>query len=353
MTSIFDLNLATYLRTGVRRALLLATAVAVSAFAQANNPFNVFQQMLKPGQQPVQPVQPAPNRAAPTPAAPVLPGNANNAAGAAGFFNAITGGGAAAPAANNAAGGQTQDLMRLLTQSGDQIDQPKEIEIGRQLAAVLLGSKPLHPDLLLQRYVNRLGRWISLQSTRPDLPWTFAVLNDDGFNAFAAPGGYIFVTKGLLDRVGDEAELAGILAHEITHVAEKHHLKALRKTAQAGLLTQVIGNQLAGSLGPGLSSQVLALGRDIYSKGLDQSDEYEADRQGVALAARAGFDPYGLVAVLNQLRSVASDNSAFTLTVSTHPPAQLRLDQLEAAMGKRLDALSGKPSITLAQRMGR
>ena len=100
----------------------------------------------------------------------------------------------------------------------ENIDEAKEIEIGRQLAAVLLGSKPLHPDMALQRYVNRLGRWISLQSSRPQLPWTFAVLDDPGFNAFAAPGGYIFVTKGLVDRV-DEAELAGILAHEITHVA--------------------------------------------------------------------------------------------------------------------------------------
>jgi predicted Zn-dependent protease len=270
-----------------------------------------------------------------------------------GILNVLTGA-AGAPASGGTSGaGQTQDLIRLLLQAGEQIDQPKEIEIGRQLAAVLLGSKPLHPDLLLQRYVNRLGRWISLQSSRPDLPWTFGVLNDDGFNAFAAPGGYVFVTKGLLDRIADEAELAGILAHEIHHVTEKHHLKALRKTAQAGLLTHAISSQLTGSLGSGLSSQVLGMGREIYAKGLDQSDEYEADRQGVALAARAGFEPYGLVFVLNQLRTVAADNSAFLLTMSTHPPAQQRLDQLEAAMGKRLDTLSGRPSVTLAQRLAR
>jgi predicted Zn-dependent protease len=306
---------------------------AVAAQAQAPNPvLNIFEQILRPG------TQQAPQ---------------SNATAAGGILNAITGG-AATPAAGTAANAtQVQDLMRLLVQAGEQIDQPREIEIGRQLAAVLLGSKPLHPDMNLQRYVNQLGRWISLQSPRPDLPWTFAVLGDDGFNAFAAPGGYIFVTKGLLVRLNDEAELAGILAHEITHVVEKHHLKALQKAARAGLLTQVIGNQLTGSLGPGLSAQVLALGRDIYTKGLDQTDEYEADRQGVALAARSGFDPYGLAFVLNQLRTATPDNGVFTLTLSTHPPAQTRLDQLELAMGKRLDALSGKPSVALAQRLGR
>lgn len=254
------------------------------------------------------------------------------------------------------AGGTTAnagDLIGLLSQSLSQIDEPKEIEIGRQLAAVLLGSKPLHPDMALQRYVNQLGRWISLQSARPQLPWTFAVLDDPGFNAFAAPGGYVFVTKGLVDRVSDEAELAGILAHEITHVTGKHHLQAIAKTARAGLLTQVVGSQIKGQLAGAVSAQFLSLGRDLYARGLDQGDEFDADRSGVALAARAGFDPYGLVAVLQQLRTATPDNPMFALSLSTHPPAQQRLDLLEQAMGNRLDSLSGQPVITVAQRMER
>jgi predicted Zn-dependent protease len=250
-----------------------------------------------------------------------------------------------APAAAN--GG---DLFQLLQQSVESIDEPKEIEIGRQLAAVLLGSKPLHTDTALQRYVNRLGRWISLQSARPQLPWTFGVLDDPGFNAFATPGGYIFVTKGLVDRV-DEAELAGILAHEITHVTEKHHLRALAAKARSGLATQLIASQLRNNVGGAISSQMLALGKNLYSSGLDQSDEFESDRQGVALAARAGFDPYGLPAVLQQLRTAAPDNPLFSLTLSTHPPAQARLEQLEGAMGNRLDAYSGKPSVAISQRL--
>ena len=244
------------------------------------------------------------------------------------------------------------DLVGLLSQSLKQIDEPKEIEIGRQLAAVLLGAKPLHPHMPLQRYVNRLGRWISLQSARPDLPWSFAVLDDPGYNAFAVPGGFVFVTKGLIDQLTDESELAGILAHEITHVVSKHHLKAMQKTAKAGLLTKVVASQFKNDLAGGLSSQLLNLGKEMYSKGLDQDDELEADRNGVALATRAGFEPYGLVAVLQQLRTATPENPLFALTFSTHPAPQVRLDQIELAMGQRLDGFTGKPT-TIAQRLSR
>lgn len=272
-------------------------------------------------------------------------GGATSSTGA-GLLGAITGTSNSAPAAAG------DDLIGLLSQSVDNIDEAREIEIGRQLAAVLLGSKPLHPDMALQRYVNQLGRWISLQSARPQLPWTFAVLDDPGYNAFAAPGGYVFVTKGLIDRCADEAELAGILAHEITHVTAKHHLLAMRKTAQSGMLTRLVASQIkTTAVGNLVASQFLALGRNLYARGLDQSDEYDADRNAVALAARAGFDPYGLVAVLQQLRTAAPDNPLFALSLSTHPPAQTRLEQLELAMGKQLDVFAGAAPMTLAQRM--
>ena len=305
-------------RPGLQHALLLAAALLATGWAPAlhaqnidvNKALNLFQSMARP--------------ALPAPVAP----------------------------ANEA---HTDDLVKLLSQSLSDIDEAKEIEIGRQLAAILLGSRPLHGDMALQRYVNRLGRWISLQTARPGLPWTFAVLDDSGYNAFAAPGGYVFVTKGLVDRCADESELAGILAHEITHIISKHHLKAIQKTARSGLLTQLVSSQLSrnANIPAGLSAQLISLGRDVYSKGLDQTDEYEADRNGVVLSARAGLDPYGLAAVLQQLRTAAPDNPMFSLTLSTHPPAQARLDQMESAMGSRLDALSGKAGVTVAQRLAR
>ncbi len=317
------------LRIGVRHAagvlLLCLTSQMVQA-QDAAKALNLFQSLIRPGQ-----------------AAPP----ANPAGGVAGAVL----GAALAPAGNPAAGGG--DLFQLLSQSIEQIDEPREIQIGQQLAAVLLGSKPLYPDMAVQRYVNQLGRWISLQSTRPNLPWTFAVLDDPGFNAFAAPGGYVFITKGLLDRVTDESELAGILAHEITHVTAKHHLIAMNKTARAGLVTQLIGSQLRNDLAGLVSSQFLALGRNLYSKGLDQQDEFDADRSGVALATSAGFDPYGLVAVLQQLRTAAPGDALFALSLSTHPAPQARLNLLEEAMGTRLDSFAGQPSVTVPDRLKR
>jgi len=313
-------------------ASLICLPMPMAQAQDAARVLNLFQSLLGGGQS-----------AAPAPTAPSTP--------VGGLAGALLGSALAPVAATQ--GTRGADLFQLLSQSIDQIDEPREIQIGQQLSAMLLGSKPLLPDMAMQRYLNQLGRWISLQSARPDLPWTFAVLDDPGFNAFAAPGGYIYVTKGLMDRVADESELAAILAHEIIHVTSKHHLIALNKAARAGLLTQAISSQLKSDVGGLVSGQLLALGRNMYSKGLDQSDELEADRSGVALAARAGFDPYGLVGVLQQLRTATPDDALFALSLSTHPPAQLRLNQLELAMGNRLDGYSGQSALTIAQRLQR
>lgn len=276
----------------------------------------------------------------------LMRGNQNNNAPAPGGLGISFGGNKGAGNAVN-----VTEMASLLSQSLEQIDEPKEIQIGRHLAAVLVGAKPLHPNANLQRYVNRLGRWISLQTPRPQLPWTFGVLDDEGYNAFAAPGGYIFVTKGLIDRMADEADLAAVLAHEMAHVVGKHHLKAIQKSAQSGLLTRALATQVGGGVGGALSEQLLLLGRDLYSRGLDQSDEFEADRIGVTYATAAGYDPYGLLAVLQQMAATPGDNPAYALTFSTHPSTTARLEQLENAMGQRLDAYTNKPRIPMAARL--
>lgn len=177
-------------------------------------------------------------------------------------------------------------LMPLLALPLNQIDELHEIELGRQICAVVLGSQPLHPDKALQRYVNQLGRWISQQSTRPDLPWTFAVLDDSSVNALSAPGDYVFVTKGLMDELTSEAELAGLLAREITHVTEKHHLKALQRAVntEATLPTKV--DTVRGPL----SNANIRMVRDMYIRGFDSDETPGMAHTAVALAARAGFE---------------------------------------------------------------
>jgi len=115
----------------------------------------------------------------------------------------------------------------------------EEVGLGRDLAARILGTVPPHPDPAVQRYVNEVGRWLTLHTERPELPWHFAVAGTDAVGAFATPGGSVIITAGLLRLMRDENELAGVLAHEISHVVQKHHVMAIMKRARAQLATEV------------------------------------------------------------------------------------------------------------------
>ncbi|PKM23116.1 MAG: peptidase M48 [Gammaproteobacteria bacterium HGW-Gammaproteobacteria-14] len=218
----------------------------------------------------------------------------------------------------------------------------EEQEIGREAAAILLGAAPLLDNPKIQAYVNRVGLWIALQSERPDIPWRFAVLDDPDINAFAAPGGYIFITTGLLLRLQNEAELAGVLAHEIAHVIASHHLDAIRKEARLSLAGMAAGAALREKGQDPEQLKALAGGaRLIYSRGLERSDEYEADRLGVVLAAKAGYDPYGLVSVLQALERMNPQASELGLLMKTHPRPQDRIARLDRSMRGPLDGMSG------------
>jgi predicted Zn-dependent protease len=221
----------------------------------------------------------------------------------------------------------------------------EEIQLGDEFAALLLGAKPLDGDARLQRYVNTLGRWLAMQTERPDLPWTFGVLDDPGFNAFATPGGRIFVTRGLVNRMRSESELAGVLAHEIGHVLKKHHLQAIKKNAGLSLGADAFTAMTKSENSP-VKTQIIGAVKNVISKGLDKSDEFEADRLGVVIAARAGFDAYGLPSVLQMLEAQNGNDNGFSLMFSTHPAPVDRLSQLDALMGSKFDRLpstQGKP----------
>jgi beta-barrel assembly-enhancing protease len=224
------------------------------------------------------------------------------------------------------------------------IDEKEEIAIGRDMAARLLGAAPLHPDARLQRYVNQVGRWLASQTERPDLPWHFGVLDAPQLNAFAVPGGSIFVTRGLVARMKNEAELAGVLAHEIAHVLKKHHLKAIQKNAQTGLAGDALSTAMQdrNSLA---RDKLISFGTEMYARGLDKSDEIEADRLGVVIAARGGYDAYGLPAVLQTLQAMNPEDSAIALMFKTHPPAGDRLEALSEKMQPVLDAHAAQPQL--------
>ncbi|MGH8677366.1 MAG: M48 family metalloprotease [Burkholderiales bacterium] len=210
-----------------------------------------------------------------------------------------------------------------------------EIKIGQRISGSLLGAAPLVDDAQLQQYVNRVGRWIALQSERPDLPWTFGVIDSTDLNAFAAPGGYILVTKGLYAILNDEAELAGVLAHEVAHVVQKHHLKVMQQSQLIGVGSDLLAKQLGRD--DERVKSLIGSGAEIMARGLDKSAEFEADRMGVVLATRAGYDSFGLPAVLQEIGHVAAADSSVALLFKTHPHPDERLAKLGEAMGTRFD----------------
>ena len=252
-----------------------------------------------------------------------------------------------------------QDTLGALVEQADnllgRLDERQEAAMGRAAAAVLLGAAPLLENEAAEHYVNRVGRWVALQSERPDLDWRFGILDDDTVNAFAAPGGYVFVTRGLFLILRSEAELAGVLGHEIAHVVARHHEDVLGSKALIGELSNIAADASAqiDIFSEELSSvaqMLVASIRNLYVSGLEQGDELEADRMGAVLAARAGYQPFGLQHVLMTMEGLARESNVLDFLLSTHPRPRARLDALEQAIGPTLDGLGGaSPGEPLAQ----
>ncbi len=242
------------------------------------------------------------------------------------------------------AGSQSKKAFNLQAPS-----RTEEIQLGREITGNLLGAAPLVKDAALQKYVNQVGRWVANQSERGDLPWRFGVIETEDINAFAAPGGYVIVTKGLYRRLENEAQLAGVLAHEIAHVVRSHHLKIMQKTQLLDLGADFLGKQLGKN--EQLIQKIIGSGAEICARSLDKSAEFEADRMGVTLTVRSGYEPYGLPEVLQAIGQTAKDDDGVSLLFKTHPHPDDRLRQLDGAIGSRLDGI--KDGKTLAKRFYR
>lgn len=235
------------------------------------------------------------------------------------------------------------DIGGKAIKANKDIPQAEEIRIGDELAAKVLGAAPLVQDAALQAYVNQVGLWLALQGERADLPWRFGVIESNDVNAFSMPGGIVLITRGMYERFHNESELAGVLAHEIGHVVERHQLRQIQKAAgnewKADLISAVAeekGNKDAKNI-----AKALTAGMEIFTRGLDREDEFAADRSGVVIAARGGYNPYGLVGVLQTLGDLNATDSRMALMFATHPSPLDRQDELAAAMGETLDGYAG------------
>jgi len=217
------------------------------------------------------------------------------------------------------------------------VSEQDEQAMGREIAGRMLGAAPLVNDAAMQSYVNRVGRWIALQSERPDLPWRFAVIDSASINAFAAPGGYVMLTRGLYDILDSEAQLAGVLAHEIAHIVRRHHVTVMQKSAALSAGSQLAQRDNRAAV----INNMIGTGAEVFARGLDKSAEHEADAVGVVLAARAGYNPFGLVDVLHKLAARGSNDSSMALLFKTHPLPGERLAQLADLLTPNVARLPG------------
>ena len=206
------------------------------------------------------------------------------------------------------------------------ISTDKEVEIGRGIAATIAGRFPVSRDTALTAYVNLVGLTVVGESPRPDIAYRFAVLETPLVNAFAAPGGYIFITRGALELLHNESELAGVLAHEVGHVNRRHVIEQIRK---ADFMQEV--RDQTGITGARLD-RVVGQGSNVLFTGLSREDEFQADSVGYELASGAGYDAGGLAAFIGRLET-RREGPAREL-FATHPPPAARLSRL-AALARR------------------
>ena len=210
------------------------------------------------------------------------------------------------------------------------IDEPEEVELGRSVTAAVGGRYKISRDLALTKYVALVGNTVAAASDRPDMRYNFAVLDTPEINALAAPGGFVFISKGALALMPDEAALAGVLGHEIGHVALRQHADAI-KTAKRKAVLMRAGEAALSFTKVGGFASLIAAGADAaveqtLIKGFSRGDESDADKVGFQYAARAGYDPAGLREFLAALKAKSADAGVVKFN-STHPGTDERLEE--------------------------
>lgn len=204
--------------------------------------------------------------------------------------------------------------------------------MGREADPQITAQLGLVDDPELQRYVSDLGQGLAAVSERPDLPWSFKVVDDPTVNAFALPGGFIYVTRGILARFDSEAELAGVLGHEIGHVTARHSVSQIsrQQLQQIGLGVGMVLSEDIRAIG-GLLSAGMQLMNLRYSRG----DETESDELGLRYMSREGYDPTSMVGVFDMLAQVGGDSEGrIPEWQLTHPYPENRADNIRARIAE-------------------
>jgi predicted Zn-dependent protease len=228
---------------------------------------------------------------------------------------------------------------KSLLSSTQQLDYKSERTIGENLAVQGFRryGMPVQQQGM-QHYVNLVGLAVATNSPRPDIPYRFVVVDSDLQNAFACPGGIIFVSAGLMGTIQTEAQLACILAHEVGHVAHRHALKSIQRSQFFSGVGQITAATMKGDKGAQFESMINDMQNVLFDKGLDQNMEYEADATGMDTAYRTGYNPAGLMETLQALKKQEATATKKGSWFSTHPPLSSRIAKNQAQMRQYPDA---------------
>jgi beta-barrel assembly-enhancing protease len=226
-------------------------------------------------------------------------------------------------------------LLTLLL--GACINEEREQIIGDSIAQQINAQVPLVRDPLVNEYVTELGALMVQQSARPHVRYTFYVVDAEGMNAFALPGGHVYVNRGLIQRTRNVSELAGILAHEIAHVSARHGAKNLQRHMRTGSMAAMMYQLILGRE-PLLDHDALNLGRELWRAQHSRRDEAEADRLAVRYMIGSGVDPHGMLTMFDLLMEEerSTEDEVAIQWFATHPPTQARIDATRTHIRKKL-----------------
>lgn len=228
------------------------------------------------------------------------------------------------------------------------VSQQQEIELGRQYAAEINRQLPLVEDPVVNRYINLLGDRLARQGTR-NLNYSFYVVNTDAVNAFALPGGFVYVNRGLIERTSNLAELAGVMAHEIAHVEERHGAEQIERMQRANLGLSM-AYILLGRAPSGLERAAIEVGGAAIFANYSREAEAEADEVAVRMLVQSGIDPNGLVTFFKKLLDERQRQpSIFEQWFSTHPLTEDRIAATRDLIRRLPAATTRNLTVTSAQ----
>ncbi len=237
---------------------------------------------------------------------------------------ALVGPGGGLGSAGDREAAQLGSVLKRAQQVRDvQMTDEEEGKLGEAVSERIRQRYGVVQDASLHKYVSLVGKALSQASTRPGLQWRFIVLDTDGVNALAAPGGFVHITRGALSLIKSEAELAGVLGHEIIHVTEKHTIKAIQK----GKMAQIGADETLGS--SSVFNKLVDKATGVVMAGFGRDEELEADRKGVVIANIVGYEPNGLKSFLTTLADRNKASTEKQGLFASHPEMKERLDKLD------------------------